>query len=612
MKKFLFTIAAISCMLSCKTSDNGPVPELSLATASIEVSGEGGECTIEYTLTNVSESARPDVSAPGAEKWINMFDLSEKGIIKFNVVPNENIAARQATIKVCYGDMEEKVLLAQSGKYEEKPEYDVEFKATVQSRGIYYGDTYSPSTGNYFITLSDDETSGNQGNYVHANGTYYTIDLYGDMWEGDMSEIGIPEGTYELDPTNSCSPGTFSQKYGEYAKANAEGSIAVSMSFTSGTCIVSKDGEDYRIDLTVTLEDGKLHHVTYKGPIVCEPNSQGPGYEYIEQDITFNINIAQASYNAEHKCVLLQFTDMTADENGTTNPPGTLLNIVAYMDITEEGEIVGTTLVPGEASSATAGTFIPGEMVNYGGVLMPDGTHAGYYYSVTHLAYGIINGGSAKIEGSNGIYDIDIDLVTTEGFHIKASRSSVELPLYGWYGNMSTLTEDYVMNLEGATAKARYFGDYYGTGGDNWMINISPVQGTDGFQLDYVGKGTEGFSNGLPTGTFTASDNGEQGTYVCGYIQSSNLFSTWYLGGYDQEGKVSEFAPAMDGTITVTRNSGNNYTFVFDLYDDADEPNNFSGSWTGDVIMEDASSSSPAKILRGTSGTTGKTMLTVK
>lgn len=584
------TLITVASICSCnKPAAETTVPEFEVITTTIDADAKGGIYQINYTLTNAPENTFPQANARGAEEWIGEFDFSQPGTINFTVSPNMSDFARQATITLEYGELSGKTIITQSSKTNEV--YDVEFMATFQPRGIYYGDMYS-SPGNYFITFSDDETSGNHGNYVHPNGTYYTIDFYGEAWNGDMSSIGLPEGYYELDPTNSGSIGTFSQEYGQYAKADEEGNIVVNMQFQSGYGTVTKDGDNYYVDMTLTLEDGMKHHLTYNGPIICEPYQAGPNYEYIEEDIDFDMNIAQAIYQAQDGSVLLQFTDMSADAGGQVAPPGTLLNITAYMEVTDEGELVAGILTHG--TDMSFGTFYPGAMTDHGGILLPEGTYAEHYFSETHVAYGIITDGTVTLEEDNGTYNIDVDLITSEGYHIRSSKSSVTLPLYGWSSSddpMTTLSDDYTVNLDGASAIANYYGDYYGNGGDNWIVRLTPVAGNDGFQLEYVGDEGNGFESGLPTGTFTASDNGEPGTYVIGSKEGTNLYSTWYLGGYDEYGNVTQFAPAMDGTVTVTHNEDDTYTIEFNLYDDAPVPNNFSGSWTGAVYIQDVSSS---------------------
>lgn len=581
----LIVLAATSCKPEQKT--------LNILTPSIEAEAGGGTFEIKYESDG--QTVQPTASAPGAEEWIRNFDVSANGIVAFEILPNESNQTRQGTVRIDCNGAVGKCVVFQSGGGKSEPDYDVEFEASVQCRGIYYGEAYSPGTGNYFITFSDRGTDGNKDNYVQPDGTYYTFDFYADLWEGDPSATGIPEGTYVLDPENSCTKGTFSQKYGQYAKADSDGYLALSMAYTSGTCTITKNGDEYEIDAVVTLEDNTIHHVTYRGAIVCKKNADGPGYEYIEEDIDIeNIKISQAVYDHSDDSILLQFTDMTADAGGTVAPPGTLLNIRVRMDVSEEGFLIGGTLTADAACGNN--TFLPGEMIQQNGVYRPTGTYAEQWFENLHVAYGMMVDGTVKITGSDGIYDIDIDLITSEEKHVRIKQSSVSIPLYGWNPEddpITTLPNDYVLDLEGANATASYYGDYYESGYDNWILKLTPTSGNDGFQLEYFGDGLNGPDNGIPTGTFTASTDPGAGKFIMGYKEGYNMFGTWFLGGYDSYGNVSQFAPAKDGTVTVTHNpEDGTYTISLDLYDDDYEPNNFSGSWTGTVTVNDKSASS--------------------
>lgn len=585
----IFTIIAT---YSCEVKNH----ELKIITDQITADAAGGTYELLYETNGGTSSLT--VAAPGAEDWISNFDVSVKGIVTFDIKPNENNLARQATIRIGTDGNTGKCIVFQSGKQSDNPkyDYDVEFEASVQCRGIYYGDKYTPGIGNYFITFGDRGTNGNNSNYVEPDGTYYTFDFYADLWNGDLTEIEIPEGIYCLDPENTGGKGTFSQKYGEYAKADGDGYVAMTMTYLDGTCSITKSNDIYIVDITVMLEDSSVHHVTYEGAIHCEESNNGPTYEYIEQDIDFGINISQAIYNPSDESILLQLTDMKADAGGTVTPPGTLLNIKVNMNVSENGHLLEATLKADE--NLGTNTFRPGTMTNNNGVYIPEGTYAEQYFSNMHVAYGIIIDGTISIKGSEGIYDIDIDLITSEGVHIRTKQSSVSFPLYGWNPDEdphTTLPDDYTLDLTNAKANASYYGDYYGCGLDNWILKLTPTTGIDGFQLEFFGDKCNGYTGVLPTGTFNAGSDPGEGQFIIGYLDGYNMYGTWYIGGYDDYGNVTQFAPAMSGTVTVTHNSGDNYTISLNLYDDAFDPNNFTGTWTGEVSFSDQSSSNSVK-----------------
>ena len=93
------------------------------------------------------------------------------------------------------------------------------------------------------------------------------------------------------------------------------------------------------------------------------------------------------------------------------------------------------------------------------------------------------------ITGGGDSYTVTCDLVTAEGCNVTASYTgSIALTdSSGETGDaVSTLTGDYTLDLDGATAEASFYGDYYGTGGGNWTISILPTTGPDGLLIDLV------------------------------------------------------------------------------------------------------------------------------
>ena len=62
-----------------------------------------------------------------------------------------------------------------------------------------------------------------------------------------------------------------------------------------------------------------------------------------------------------------------------------------------------------------------------------------------------------------------------------------------------------------------------------------------------------------------------------------------FLGGFDAQGYVSEFAPAMDGDLEVTNHGDGTYTLKFSFLDDLGHT--WDGEWTGAISFTDAGSS---------------------
>lgn len=143
----------------------------------------------------------------------------------------------------------------------------------------------------------------------------------------------------------------------------------------------------------------------------------------------------------------------------------------------------------------------------------------------------------------------------------------------------STLTDDYELDLDGASLVAYYFGQYYGASTSNWSGTIVPAGGNgDAFQFDLCASLAFNFEAGFPTGVFTIDDSLDESTSLYGFndIMGSDI-GTWYLewSGYNKTGRV---APIVSGIIDISR-EGDIYTFTLDGNDDAG--NAVTASWSG-------------------------------
>ena len=60
-----------------------------------------------------------------------------------------------------------------------------------------------------------------------------------------------------------------------------------------------------------------------------------------------------------------------------------------------------------------------------------------------------------------------------------------------------------------------------------------------------------------------------------------------YIGGFDSQGYVTQYAPAMSGTMNITNNGDGTYRIVLDFVDD--KGNNWDGEWEGTISLSDGS-----------------------
>ena len=445
--------------------------------------------------------------------------------------------------------------------------------------------------------------------YAEVGGTYYQFDMYAAPGTGPA----IPSGTYTLGEEDMTAAMTFSSDFSMYFYQGADETSTVELYFTEGTLVVTADGGTYTFDAVLTDTEGKTHHVTYTGPAGLEGEDPDPdpdpepGDGGLSGPVDFVASLAAAGYVDDENGVMgvtMQFTDMEVDSEGYVIPPGAMLTAEVYMPFNEDGKLaLGTYEVADTYEEYTVATGID----FYGYAL---GTYVVNCPDENTVETGLISSGTMEITGSRDfdLYTITCDFTTAEGVSVKCTYSGnmlvQEMP-----GPLSTLTGDYTLDLTGAMAEATYYGDYYGTGGGNWMINIEPSGDTgDALAVDFAVEGLD-YSAGIPTGTYAAAatEYPEPGEYLVGYENGGYLYGTWYLSYV--AGELAGYAPAISGDLNITNNGDGTYELSFSHVDDLGYT--WSGSWSGTIFTSDgtaegySTSSVKAKPLPGISARRG-------
>ena len=205
-------------------------------------------------------------------------------------------------------------------------------------------------------------------------------------------------------------------------------------------------------------------------------------------------------------------------------------------------------------------------------------------------------------------YTITCTFQTSENVSIECSWSG-KMVVSGMPGPASTLEGDYTLNLEGATASASCYGDYYETGGANWTLQIMPEGAGDAISMDFVVEGLD--ESEIPSGTYkaAATEYPGPGEYLTGYMSGSYLYGTWYAG-YDAEGYIVSRAPATSGDITVVNNGDGTYDLTFNCDDGSG--NIWSGSWSGVIETGSSSMYAASSVSSGSSVKAARGMSAVK
>lgn len=419
------SLASVFMLASCNKPEKEETgnPELTITSPeadTLNVAIAGGPCEITYTLKNPVEGVSMQVTAAEGIDWITDIDLATEGKITFNVASNEGQQPRETTLTIQYDFIKETVVVAQEGF---ESAYDNEFPATVFT-GYYYGEETEKGVANYYFFLSDKEFV---NDWMSPEGTYYLVDLYAALPQ-DPASIILPEGTFTFDLENTLKEGTFSTL--SHRKILDFSGMATSADYEEGTIVISKEGENYNIELIVTIE-GETWHVTYSGAATFEDKTSGDvwerpdtDYDAITEDITFvpesidarffdseDGDNLQIEFYAGDTTLYCSFCTDTTYTGGTIKPGRYLVR----------GTYETETLVWGYASSfslfgfSPLGTYVQiGEVSLFGGEAYYGLASGGYIEVVMnddntyHLDFNLELEGQYKLTGT---YDGPVELV---------------------------------------------------------------------------------------------------------------------------------------------------------------------------------------------------------
>ena len=568
MKKLFYLLLALPLAFAACEPEPAPekvdptyAPELSLTSeATMEFAAEGGEGVITYTAKMVEVTrvaAEPKVEATCEADWVTDLTVAEN--ITFTVLANE-ADARETKVVVTYGDKSFEVAVKQAAKQNDQPEPEngVKLEASYL-QGDYYGDEYSPGVGNYYVYLSD--LGFDEEGYASAGGTYYCLDLYGPLFDGE-GDITLPVGTYTFDANDTMVEWTIGAAYSGYFAFDENGNSLTGeygLPITDATLVVTESG----MTLTATI-DGVEHTVTFEGVADITDVRTDTG-EVIE----VTANYAYANYYGDQYTpgtadnFYFFLSDLGVDENGWELPNATYYRFDLYTEIIDSTNgiyIPEGTYTYDWFDSMQVGTFSD---INSAYYVMDD---SGWdYIDYSSLGEGTITfteGGVRAEVLANGATHI----ITYEG---DITFTDVSSSGGGEGETLSTLTEDKVLDIEGATVILEYHGDYYYNGTDNWVVYLyEDMETLNGAYLMFEILCDPAADN--IAGTYAADSWGECDTaytYLPGYVSGDDMWGSWYvdmLGGDINE----DVAPIFDGEFTIDIDADGVYTFTFDCLDD--------------------------------------------
>ena len=160
MKKIIILMCAglAFCLAGCQEKLETPVQEtgFSLDKSVVDVPAEGGVMTVDWTVENPIEGMNVEI-VPDYPEWINKFDTSVEGKISFNVEPYTEKEAREAMVKVNYGEDSSSFKVVQAGIEEgEEPDDDEIRLEIVEARpNTVIVSIETDGTLTYFINIEE-------------------------------------------------------------------------------------------------------------------------------------------------------------------------------------------------------------------------------------------------------------------------------------------------------------------------------------------------------------------------------------------------------------------------------------------------------------------------
>lgn len=260
----------------------------------------------------------------------------------------------------------------------------------------------------------------------------------------------------------------------------------------------------------------------------------------------------------------LKFSDRGFTSEGSTMPFGTYYRIDAYGPVFTEEE---------------------------GVITIPEGTYT-YEAEATYMTWTFVadytdffvndkNGKHTKREIESGTMVVKSDQITLElvidgkKHNVTYNGNTEVADLRGDVNILTTLEEDYALDLSNHYMIHECYGDYYEFGFTNWMFNILPNDGSgDCIQMDVItsySDEADGF-----TGTYTASEVRAESSFMLGWTQGGYMECSWFFTVDN-----NEMAPLRGGEVTVKVNDDGTYTVDIDVTDDL--RNRIYGTWTGDA-----------------------------
>lgn len=465
-------------------------------------------------------------------------------------------------------------------------------------------DPQDDDVADYYFILSNltSATWTKEGGPAMTDGFALRLDCYAPV---SSSPIVLAEGTYTA--SDSYSAMTYDPDFSYLEYYDETGAVTETYDLT-GDLTVSKNADGAYV-ISVPVDGGTI---TYTGLIMFDDGTMEPTvFTQIKKDLDLTLDGALAFYdgnlyesNTGSLYINLYDHEFNPETGGMTEDGFSLALQVfgrLFSDPKNAAPDPGTYTVGREFRRFT---WYPGTELEYMGMVGLMGCYAKERNSTTYsdgFAYSYLSDGTIEIEDLGaGVFRITVDAVTTYGHTVKATFEGKVPVIDKSEGNsksaISTLEEDVDLALEPIPV-CRAFNGGVTNGCQTFIVDIGSPAGRDGItegdilRMEFVlPEGTQY----LQGGTYTVMDEKwdsyyepyklGKGRFMSLSDGSTDLSGTRYM--HFEEGRtliMDHYAPADEGTVGVTKNADDTWTFNVALIDDAQF--RITGSWTGPMEL---------------------------
>ena len=190
---------------------------------------------------------------------------------------------------------------------------------------------------------------------------------------------------------------------------------------------------------------------------------------------------------------------------------------------------------------------------------------------------------------------VDVTFFSGETHHVEYHGSTTYEPyIEGTFADIypvSQYTSDITFDVKGGRMNFYYRGDHYGTGCDVWMLEliqqVNPYNGVYMILDLLIPKGlggTDNFDSIVGDYKFhDANTTSYEYTIPVGRLRDDCLqMHAWYLWCVKSQVDMSQAAPMTSGTVKVSQNGIQDYTFEIDSTDD--NGNRIIGTFQGTIL----------------------------